>query len=153
MTTKELKDVKSLRLNKDIRIPKADKSNCTAVFDEFKYKEKLNTLLESWVNEPLPKDRTAKVERNIQKLLYFIYCKFTIKEETDNQITYLDLKLTNKRGQIEMEVYRKSTATDVTINNTSCHPKEHKLAAFKNWIHGLLILPLNENNKKKGLIP
>jgi hypothetical protein len=49
-----------------------------------------------------------------------------------------------------MEVYRKPTATDITINTNSCHPKE-KLAAYKNWIHRLLPLPLNENNKKKEL--
>jgi hypothetical protein len=40
---------------------------------------------------------------------------------------------------------------DITINNTSCHPTEHKLAAYKNWIHRLLRLPLNENNKRKEL--
>jgi gluconate kinase len=66
----------------------------------------------------------------------------------DNPITYLYLKLSNKQGQIEMEVYRKPTTTDTAINNTSCHPKEHKLVAFKNWIHRLLMLPLNENSKK-----
>jgi hypothetical protein len=73
--------------------------------------------------------------------------KFIINEETDNQITYLDLYLTNKWGQIEMEVHRKPTITDVTINNNSCHPKGHKLVAFKNWIHRLLMLPLSENSK------
>jgi hypothetical protein len=79
--------------------------------------------------------------------------KFTINEETDSQITYLDLNLTNKRGKIEMEVYRKPTTTDVTINNTLCYHKEHKLATFKNWIYRLLILPLSENNKRKNWIP
>jgi hypothetical protein len=48
-----------------------------------------------------------------------------------------------------MEVYRKPTATDVAINNTPCHPKEHKLAAYRNWIHRLLKPPHNESNKKK----
>jgi hypothetical protein len=47
-----------------------------------------------------------------------------------------------------MEVYRKLTMTDVTINNTSCHPKEHKLEAYKNWIHRLLTLRLNASNKR-----
>jgi hypothetical protein len=68
-TTKELKAVKSLRLNKDIRILEADKGNCTVVFDEIKYKAKSNILLESEVYEPLPKYPKAKVERKIQKLL------------------------------------------------------------------------------------
>jgi hypothetical protein len=68
-TMKELKTVKSLRLNKDITILQADKDNCTVVFDESKYKEKFNTLLESGVYEPLPKDPTAKVEKKTQKLI------------------------------------------------------------------------------------
>jgi hypothetical protein len=38
------------------------------VLDEFKYKYKLSTLLESGVYEPLPKDPTAKVEKKVQKL-------------------------------------------------------------------------------------
>jgi hypothetical protein len=69
MITKELKAVKSLKLNKDIRILKAYKGNCEVVLDESKYKDKLNTLLQSGVYEPLSKDPTAKVERNVQKLL------------------------------------------------------------------------------------
>ncbi|PNF20184.1 hypothetical protein B7P43_G16972 [Cryptotermes secundus] len=69
MTTKELKAVKSLRLNKEIRILRADKGNCTVVLDESEYKDKLNTLLESGVYETLPKDPTAKVESKVQKLL------------------------------------------------------------------------------------
>jgi hypothetical protein len=36
MTTRQLKAVKSLRLNKNIRIHQADKGNCTVVFDESK---------------------------------------------------------------------------------------------------------------------
>jgi hypothetical protein len=58
-----------LRLNKVIRIIQADKGNCTVVFVESKYKEKLNTLLEFGVYEPVPKNDAAKVERKIQKLL------------------------------------------------------------------------------------
>jgi hypothetical protein len=50
-----------------------------------------------------------------------------------------------------MEVHRKPTATDVTINNTSCHPKEQKLASYATWIHRLLMLLLDERNKRKGL--
>jgi hypothetical protein len=69
MTTQELKPVKFLRLSKDTRILQADKRNCTVVFHESKYEDTLNTLLESGVNEPLPKDPTDKVWRKIQKLL------------------------------------------------------------------------------------
>jgi hypothetical protein len=56
MTMKELKAIKSLRLNKDMKILQVDK-------------EKLFTLQESGVYESSPKDLTAKSERKIQKLL------------------------------------------------------------------------------------
>jgi hypothetical protein len=69
LTAEELKALKFLRLNKDIRILQADKGNCTVVFDESKYKDKLNTSRESGVCERLPKNPTAKVGRKVQKLL------------------------------------------------------------------------------------
>jgi hypothetical protein len=64
-----LKSIKSSRLNKGIKILQAVKGDCTVVFDESKYKERLNTLLDASAYEPLPKDPTTKVERRIQKLL------------------------------------------------------------------------------------
>jgi hypothetical protein len=70
MTKKEFKNVSSLRLNKVIRILQANKDNCVVVFDEYEYKDNLNTLLESGVYELLPKDATAKDERKVQKLIY-----------------------------------------------------------------------------------
>jgi hypothetical protein len=69
MTKMELKAMKYLRLSEDIRILQADKGNCMVVLDESKYKDKLNTLLESGVYEPLLKYSTAKVERRVQKLI------------------------------------------------------------------------------------
>jgi hypothetical protein len=57
--------------------------------------------------------------------------QFTLNEEVNNQIEYLDLKLTNEEGQLEIGMYRKPTMTDVTINNNSCHPREHKMAPYK----------------------
>jgi hypothetical protein len=50
-----------------------------------------------------------------------------------------------------MEVYRKPTATDVTINNKSCHPKEHKLSAYRNWINRHLALPLSKRNIRREI--
>jgi hypothetical protein len=63
VSKRELKAVRSWRLNKDIRILEEDEGNCTVLLDESEYKNKLNTLLEFWVYEPLPK---AKLKRKIQ---------------------------------------------------------------------------------------
>jgi hypothetical protein len=76
--------------------------------------------------------------------------KFTITEENNRQIAVLDLNIYNKQGRIEIDIYRKPTYTDTTINN-SCHPGEHKMAAFKNWIHTIHKLPLQNANKIKEL--
>jgi hypothetical protein len=56
---------------------------------------------------------------------------FTVNKEMDNQIAYLDLNLINKQGQLEVEVYKKPTTTDITINNTTCYPREYKFAAYE----------------------
>jgi hypothetical protein len=58
-----------LRVNKDIRILDAEKGKCTVMLDEFKYGDKLNTLPESGISEPSPKDPRAKYEKKVQKLV------------------------------------------------------------------------------------
>jgi hypothetical protein len=55
MTKKELKVVKSLRLNQGIMILQADEGNCMVVLGESKCNYRLNTLLESWIFNPCPK--------------------------------------------------------------------------------------------------
>jgi hypothetical protein len=50
---KELKVVKSFRVNRGIRILQVHKGNCTVVLDESEYKDKLNNLLKSGVYEPI----------------------------------------------------------------------------------------------------
>ncbi|XP_023722175.1 uncharacterized protein LOC111872459 [Cryptotermes secundus] len=87
-------------------------------------------------------DQFNKQNKNLQ---------FTLNEEENNQITYLDLRLTNNHGQVRMEIYRKPTSTDTTIGNNSCHPKEQKLAAYKNWLHRLSVLPLDNAAKSQEL--
>jgi hypothetical protein len=77
--------------------------------------------------------------------------QFTIAEENDKQISHLDLNIKNKQGSVEIDIYRQPTATAITFNNTSCHPGEHKMAIFKNWINRLQKLPLNKENRNKEL--
>ena len=39
--------------------------------------------------------------------------KFTIEKETENNINFLDISIHNRRDNLEFNVYRKPTATDV----------------------------------------
>jgi hypothetical protein len=69
ITKQEFRALKSLKLNKDIRILQADKGNCTVMLDESEYRNKLNLLLDSGIYKPLSEDPTGTVERKVQKPL------------------------------------------------------------------------------------
>jgi hypothetical protein len=60
--------MRALRINKDIRNIEAGKCSCTVMLDEFKYGDKLKTVLESGISEALFKNPTAKYEMKVQKL-------------------------------------------------------------------------------------
>jgi hypothetical protein len=60
----------------------------------------------------------------------FTKLKLTVTQENNDQISFLDLLITRQNHKLEIDIYRKSAATDTTINYTSNHPIEHKLAAY-----------------------
>jgi hypothetical protein len=51
--------------------------------------------------------------------------------ENHSSINFLDLTVTSKQTNLEINIYRKPTTTDTTINFISNYPIEHKMAAFK----------------------
>jgi len=75
--------------------------------------------------------------------------QFTHTQEQDNTVNFLDLHLIRHPNTTEIDIYRKTTTTDTTINFTSNHPTEHKLAAYRFLIHRMLSLPLS--TKKKSI--
>jgi hypothetical protein len=67
ISKKELKAVKSLGFNKDIRILSADKGKCSIVLDEIEYRNKINTLLKSGVYEPVQKTPQPRLREKFSK--------------------------------------------------------------------------------------
>ena len=57
--------------------------------------------------------------------------KFTLEEEQNNQISFLDITIKKNQKGLSFEVYRKPTTTDIIIPNDPCHPNEHKSAAIR----------------------
>jgi hypothetical protein len=57
--------------------------------------------------------------------------KFTIEEETNNIIHFLDVTIIRTKGTLTFDAYRKPTTTDTIIPKHSCHPLQHKSAAIK----------------------
>jgi hypothetical protein len=62
--------------------------------------------------------------------------------ETNNQINFLDLQIIRKTNKLGIDIHRKPTTTNTTINYTSNHPAEHRLAAYRYHITRMLSVPL-----------
>ena len=69
--------------------------------------------------------------------------------EGNNIISYLDITVHRNNNNIDISVYRKPTGTDTTIQFSSNHPYEHKIAAFKYYRHRMLTLPITEESKQE----
>jgi hypothetical protein len=56
--------------------------------------------------------------------------KFTMENEVDNQINFLDITIIKEIGNLALNIYRKPTTTDIIIPGESCHPQEQKHMAI-----------------------
>jgi hypothetical protein len=68
--------------------------------------------------------------------------------EENNSISFLNLLITRQPSAIEIDIYRKPTTTDTTINYTSNHPTEHKLAVYCYLISRMTALPLSQEKEE-----
>jgi hypothetical protein len=91
-------------------------------------------------------DSTLTSLTNIQRYMDTIHSNIKLKptDETNDNVNFLDLLITRQPTSLELDIYRKPTATDTTINFLSNHPFEQKLAAYKFFINRMLSLPLND---------
>jgi hypothetical protein len=71
--------------------------------------------------------------------------------ENNRSINFLDLLVIRKESNIEIDIFRKPTTTETTINFFSNHPKEYKSAAFRYDITRMHSLPLTPERKEKEL--
>jgi hypothetical protein len=75
--------------------------------------------------------------------------KFTMEDEKESKINYIDIIISQEENNISFNIYRKPTTTDAIIPNDSCHPQEHKLAAIRYLTNRMKTYNLNVNNKVK----
>jgi hypothetical protein len=77
-------------------------------------------------------DITKTQPQNISKHINQIHnnIKLNPTPETHNTINFLDLEIKRNQTNLEIDIYRKPTTTDTTINFHSNHPIEHTMAAF-----------------------
>jgi hypothetical protein len=77
------------------------------------------------------------------------HLEFKATTEENNKTQYLDLSVTGNQNSLTMEIYRKPTHIDITINFTSNHPHDHKLAAFIFHINRMINMPINKTTTKQ----
>lgn len=101
-------------------------------------------------------DIFAVVKRNkIRQLLHFINdskwnsLKFTMELEENGRIPFLDLSIERSHNKISLGIFHKETATKRYITSSSCHPMQHKKAAFNSMVHRLINIPLTPSNFAK----
>ena len=69
--------------------------------------------------------------------------------EEHSSINFLGLIIRRQYKKLEIDIYRKPTTTDTTINFLSNHPIEQKMAAFRSHLTRMHSLPLNQDKKQK----
>ena len=67
---------------------------------------------------------------------------YTQHNETNGQTNFLNLLIIRNPFNLEIDIHRKPTTMNTTINYTSNHPKEHKTAAYRYHITRMHSLPL-----------
>jgi hypothetical protein len=73
---------------------------------------------------------------------------FTLEEETNNSISFLGITIAKKQDNLSFTVYRKPTTTNTVIPCDSCHPAQHKLAAFRFLTNRRDTYSLDDTNKQ-----
>ena len=61
----------------------------------------------------------------------------------------MDVYIRRNNNNMVLNIYRKPTSTDTTIQFSSNHPCEHKIAAFRYSIHRMITLPITEKSKQE----
>jgi len=75
--------------------------------------------------------------------------QINLTPENGGQINFLDPTITRKTASLEIEIFRKPTTTNTTLNYLSNHPLENKLAAYRYYIKRMFSLLLNKENQLK----
>lgn len=75
------------------------------------------------------------------------HISFTIEEESDQQIAFLDTLVSRKNNMITIDVFRKATHTDRYLDYFSHHDKSHKISTAETLIHRAIKLPNTAQGK------
>ena len=76
----------------------------------------------------------------------------TVEKEIDKSIPFLDILITKDNdGQLNFQVYRKSTSNDRYLDYNSCNPSSHKITTVKALLRRAFTICSDEDSKIQEL--
>ena len=79
------------------------------------------------------------------------HISFTIEQENNGQIPFLDTFISRNNGSISINIYRKPTHTDRHIDFNSHHDKKHKVSTAATLLHRALNLPNTSEGRNREI--
>ena len=71
---------------------------------------------------------------------------FTVEEEVDNSLPFLDIKITREGGKLTTSIYRKKTFSGVYVNYNSFLPRDYKRGLISTLLHRAYTICSDYNN-------
>lgn len=78
--------------------------------------------------------------------------KFTSEHETEGSINFLDSTISRKDNALTFNIYRKPTATNITIHSSSFHPIGQKMAAYNCFVYRAIKFPLSKEDREREIL-
>jgi hypothetical protein len=77
------------------------------------------------------------------------HIKFTMEQDPDGKLSFLDTSVTRNNGSLLINVYRKPTHTDRYLDYNSHHDKQHKVSTAQTLLYWQQHCPtqMKGNNK------
>jgi hypothetical protein len=112
-----------------------------------------NIILYTRYVDDINYDTTRITQDEIEKHAEHLHNKLkrTPTHENKAKIKFLDLLITRQTYELYIDIYRKPTTTDTTINYISNHPMKHKLAAYRYYMNRMITRFLNEEKSKQSM--
>ena len=78
-----------------------------------------------------------------------LHIKFTMEQELDGKLSFLDTLITRNNKSLLFNVYRKPTHTDRYLDYNSHHDKQHKVSTAQTLLHRAETLPNTIERKQE----
>lgn len=95
---------------------------------------------------------SQKLKSVLEEFNYiFTTLNFTVDEEKENSLNYLDITLKRMQKHINVSIFSKPTTTDCIIPRNSGHLVDQKFATIRSFSNGICSYPMEKTEKEKEI--